>query len=411
MGNLGLPLALVFANQNFSVFGVDVDQNKIDSLKKGITPIEETGLQELLNKPVVKDNFIPTDNTHDAILNSIASFIVVNTPSNPDGSYSLKYLKSVAKAVGQALKDTDNFHVVVGVSTVSPGDYQNEIIPILEQESGKKCGTDFGFVHNPEFVALGSVIKDNLTPDFRVIGESDKRSGKIVEEIYSSVSNSPIVKMSIINAELTKIALNCYLTIKISFANTIGEMCNKIDGGNADLVLKALGLDKRISPKFFGAGLGYGGPCFPRDDVAMIAFGKKVDAQAFLSEASQNVNNRQVELAINRISKLENVKSILALGLTYKPDVPHIGDSQAFEIVQKLVESNKYEITVFDPQAMDNARKVLENRVQYAKSLQDGLSKNCDLILVLTPWKEFKNLDNNGKILNFWTAETTKLTL
>ena len=408
MGNLGLPLALVFASENFSVYGVDIDQDRVNNLKNGVLPIKETGLEELLNKPEVKKNFNATDNTQEAILNSVASFIVVNTPSNPDGSYSLKYLKSVSTTVGQALRITNNFHVVVGVSTVSPGDYQNEIIPILEEESGKKCGKDFGFVHNPEFVALGSVIKDNLTPDFRVLGESDEKSGKIIEEIYTSFSKSPIVKMSIINAELTKIALNCYLTIKISFANTIGEMCQSIKGGNADLVLKALGLDKRISPKFLGAGLGYGGPCFPRDDVALMSFGKKVGAQAYLSEASQKVNDRQVEIALNRINKIEDVKSILALGLSYKPDVPYIKESQAFEIVEKLVESNKYDITVYDPQAMDYAKNVLESRVQYANSLQDGLSKNCDLILILTPWKEFKNLEHNSKLLNFWKSETTK---
>ena len=405
MGNLGLPLALVFADQNFSVYGVDIDQNKIESLKNGISPIEETGLQELLEK--TKANFSATDNTQEAISNSIASFIVVNTPSNPDGSYSLKYLISVAKNIGQALKSTNHYHVVVGVSTVSPGDYQNEIIPILEKESGKKCGVDFGFVHNPEFVALGSVIKDNLTPDFRVLGESDEKSGKIIEEIYSSFSNSPIVKMSIINAELTKIALNCYLTIKISFANTIGEMCQNIKGGNADLVLKALGLDKRVAPKFLGAGLGYGGPCFPRDDLAMISFGKKVGAQAYLSEASQKVNSQQVAIAIKRINKIENVKSILALGLAYKPDVPYIVDSQAFDIVKELVDSEKYDITVYDPQAMDQAKSVLESKVTYAKSIEDSLSKKYDLVLILTPWKEFKNLEYDGRIINFWKAETT----
>jgi UDPglucose 6-dehydrogenase len=403
LGNLGLPLAVTFAKSDFDVIAMDVDDNKIKKLEGHISPFEETGLQDALLEPKVKTNLHPTTNLEAAILETKASFIVVNTPSRPDGSFSLKYLRMAAENIGKILKKADFFHVVVVVSTVSPKDCEDHILPILESQSGKKCGIDFGFVHNPEFIALGSVIKDMLHPDYRVIGESDPKSGRIIEEIYKQVSDDPIVRMSIANAELTKIALNCYMTLKISFVNTLSEICQNMDGGNVDLVTKTLGLDSRISPKFLKAGLGFGGPCFPRDNQAFMAIAKKFDAQAFLSEATVKVNDRQISLILERIKKAPNVKHITILGVSYKPDVPYIIESQAFEVAKLLAEDPEYQVTLYDPQAMENSRKILGNKVNYATSVDDALNSQSDLYVILTPWKEFDNLNFEGKrVINFW---------
>lgn len=404
LGNLGLPLAITFAKAKIQIFAMDIDNSKIEALNAGSSPIEETGLQEAIDNLEINKYLFPTMSLQKAILESLASFIVVNTPSREDGSYNISDILKVAENIGKILSETDSFHVVVLVSTVSPQDSNKYIIPTLEQFSGKKCGIDFGFVYNPEFVALGSVIENNLHPDFRVIGESDMKSGKIVENIYKQVSQDPIVRMNIVNAELTKIALNSFLTIKISFANTIAEICNKLEGGNVDLVTKALGFDQRISSKFLKAGLGYGGPCFPRDDKAIIALANRLNTQAYLAEASNKVNNKQVPLALNLIKNKLASGHIAILGLSYKPDVPYIDKSQAFEIAKILAQDSNYKITVYDPQALHYAKEILAETVSYAKSAQEAIYQNkVDLILILTPWKDFKNLDFAEKpVINFW---------
>jgi len=406
LGHLGLPLAITFALSDFNVIAMDIDEGKIAKLKTRVSPLEETGLQEALLNSKVRKNLVPTSDIRKAILKAKASFILVNTPSRTDGSFSLEYLAKVANDVGKELRNVDFFHVVVVVSTVSPRDCENHIIPILEEKSGKKCGVDFGFVHNPEFVALGSVIHDMLHPDFRVIGEFDQKSGDILERIYKNVSNDTIIRMSIVNAELTKIALNCYLTLKISFANTLAEICQKLDGGNADLITKTLGYDNRISPKFLKAGLGFGGPCFPRDNQALMAVTKSLNSQSFIQEAVVKVNDRQISLVLEKIRQFPDVQRIVILGLSYKPNVPYITESQAFEIVRILVESGDYHITVYDPQAIKFAEVILGNKVEYASSANEAIEKQSDLFLILTPWKEFEDLDFQGqKVLNVWKAD------
>lgn len=405
LGHLGLPLAVTFALSDFNVVAMDINEEKIVKLKKNVSPLEETGLQEALLNPKVKNNLLPTSDIKEAVIGTKASFILVNTPSRGDGSFSLDYLVSVANSIGKELRNINYFHVVVVVSTISPKDCEDHIIPILENRSGKKCGVDFGFVHNPEFVALGSVINDMVNPDFRVIGEFDKKSGDIIEKIYRNVSNDPIVRMSVVDAELTKIALNCYLTLKISFANTLAEICQKLDKSNANLIAKTLGYDKRISPKFLKPGLGFGGPCFPRDNQAFMAIAKSLNSQSFIPEAVVKVNDRQISLALERIKKIPDVQNIVILGLSYKPNVPYITESQACEITKILAESGDYNVTIYDPQAMDYAKEILGNDVQYASSVEEAINKPSDLILVLTPWKEFNLSELKDKrIINFWNA-------
>ncbi|MHA1167756.1 MAG: nucleotide sugar dehydrogenase [Candidatus Hodarchaeales archaeon] len=403
LGHLGLPLAISFALSDFKVIAMDIDIEKVKAINNFQSPIKETGLNEVLLLSKVQKNLRATTNMEETILNSKASFIVVNTPSNDDGSYGLNYVKKAVVDIGNAIAQSSSWHVVVLVSTVSPKDCETHVIPALESSSGKMCGKDFGFVHNPEFIALGTVLDDMLHPDFRVIGEYDKQSGDVIEEIYKQVSDDPIVRMNISDAELVKIALNCFLTVKISFANTIAEISRKLGSDKPKLVLDTLGLDKRISSKFLSPGLGYGGPCFPRDDKALVAIANSIKGQAYLSEASSKVNKRQVSLVIERIKKIQGIKTITIFGLSYKPDVPYIEESQAFEITKMLADDPDYNLTIYDPQAMDNAREVLENRVKYASSAEEALNSESDLILVLTPWKEFSKLDfKERNVINLW---------
>lgn len=251
LGKLGAPMAACLAAKGFPVIGVDVDARKVDALNRAQAPVFEPGLPELLQ--VAKTRLKATQDIPTAVLNSEVTFVVVPTPSEPDGSFSLRYVLQACEGIADALRKKSLWHLVVITSTISPGSMDNSIRPLLEEHSGKRSGIDFGLCYNPEFIALGSVIRDFLNPDFVLIGESDERSGQVLEGIYRQVceNNPPVVRMNFINAELTKLAVNTFVTTKISFANMLARICEKLLGADVDVVTKALGLDSRIGTKLF----------------------------------------------------------------------------------------------------------------------------------------------------------------
>lgn len=285
-------------------------------------------------------------------------------------------------------------------STVMPGTVETVAKYILERVSGKICGKDFGVAYNPEFIALGSVVHDFLNPDFLLIGEISDKDGDMLEEIYGKTcENKPgFARMSLLNAEITKISLNCYITTKITFANSIAAICEKIRGADANVITAALGLDSRIGAKYIRPGLGFGGPCFPRDNVAFAAFARRLETKAKLAEMVDEVNRDQavriVERAHEALGKpaiAKNKIKIALLGLSYKPNTPIIEDSQALNIAQVLV-SEGYRVSVYDPQALENVRGVLGDTVRYAKNSDDCL-RDIDLAVIAVPWQEFKKID------------------
>lgn len=391
LGKLGLCLATCLAHKGYHVIGVDIDLQKIRLINKGVAPTYEPGLTGMLS--TCKDRLVATNDYDYAIKNSDITFIVVNTPSNPDGSYSSEQLTPASKEIGRAIKDKDDFHIVVLTSTVLPGTTEDVVKPILEENSGKKCETDFGLCYNPEFIALGSVLHDFLNPDFILIGESDPKSGELLSKIYRKIceNNPKIVRMDIVNAELTKIALNSYVTMKISFANTLAEICGCLPGGDVDVVTSALGLDRRIGSKYIKGGLGFGGPCFPRDNKAFSFFAKRLGCKARLAEASDLVNEDHVGRIVQLVERRfgDNGK-VAVLGLTYKPNTNIIEASQSVEIAKVMAERG-YSVTVYDPLGMENAKQFLGNKVKYANSTAECL-KNAQVCIIATPWKEFKRL-------------------
>jgi len=398
LGKLGLCIAACFADKGFKVTGVDIDIDKIAQINKGISPIEETDLAQLVKK--ARRNLKATGDCEEAVLNSDISFVVVATPSLADGSFSNEYLEKTLHKIGDALKKKKGYHVVVVTSTVMPQTVEKVAKFILEKNSGKKCGQDFGLAYNPEFIALGSVIHDFLNPDFILIGELNKKDGDILEEVYKKTcENKPrFARMSALNAEIAKITLNCYITTKITFANSLASICENVQGADAFTITQALGMDSRIGSKYLKPGLGYGGPCFPRDNVAFAAFARRLEMPAKLAEMVDEVNRDQVLRVVNRIKEILNSLSkdkknahIGVLGLSYKPNTPIVEDSQALSIVQVLA-SEGYKVSVFDPQAMENARGVLGNSVRYAKDKEDCLSK-ADLGMICVPWEEFRKID------------------
>ncbi|MGH9961145.1 MAG: nucleotide sugar dehydrogenase, partial [Pyrinomonadaceae bacterium] len=239
LGKLGATMAACLASRGFNVIGVDVSQKAVDALNAGRAPAQETGLAELIGKN--QERIRATLSHEDAILNSDLGFIVVPTPSDKRGAFSLQYAAYAFEAIGKALAKRDSYYTVVLTSTVLPGSTRHGLLPILGKFSAKECGKDFGLCYSPEFVALGTVIRDYLSPDFYLVGEFDERSGAALESVNCRVAlNDALSKrMSIENAELAKLALNSYVTLKISYANMLADLCEHIPGGDVDVVSDA----------------------------------------------------------------------------------------------------------------------------------------------------------------------------
>src|SRR6476660_512578 len=290
LGKLGASMLASMASRGFNVIGVDIAERTVQAVNEGHAPVQETGLEEMISANHAKVR--ATTSHGDAVLSSDVSFVIVPTPSDRRGVFELQYAKYAFEQLGKALAKKDSYHVIVLTSTVLPGASRHGLLPVLEATSGKKCGKDFGLCYSPEFIALGSVIRDFLNPDFYLVGEFDERSGAVLEEVNRRICmKEPVVRrMSIENAEIAKIALNSYVTMKISFANTLEDLCERIPGGDVDVVTDAIGSDARIGRKYLTGGLGFAGPCFPRDNVALGFLCEHVGANAGLIVANHGYN-------------------------------------------------------------------------------------------------------------------------
>ncbi|MFC2010268.1 UDP-glucose dehydrogenase family protein [Chloroflexota bacterium] len=393
IGKLGFPMVACFDSKGYRVIGYDVDEKVVKSVNERKPLIYEPGLIELLQKA---GDLSATNDYKYALGNSEMTFIIVPTPSQADGSFSTRYVESAAEQIATVLKDKSDFHIVVLTSTVLPGDSEDKIISLLERVSGKRCGSDFGFCYSPEFIALGSVIRNFFNPDVVLIGESDSKSGDVLSEFYQSIcdNNPPVVRTSIRSAELAKIALNSFVTMKMSFANTLAELCERIPGGDSEAVSQLLGFDSRIGRKYLTGALAYGGPCFPRDNKAFTFFANNVGCDARLAKATHAENEHQNERIVAFIrEKIGEVKgkNIAILGLTYKPGTDVIEESAAVTISNTLLAQGVV-LSVFDPAGMNSARIILgDNSIRYAGSIKECLQE-ADFCILTTPWDEFKNL-------------------
>lgn len=392
LGKLGSPLAATIAARGHTVVGVDVDPNSVALINQGLPPVSEPGLEDQLIQ--ARDRLSATIDLADAVSKTDMTLIIVPTPSGPDGAFSMEYVEQVIEAIGKALRSKSEFHLVVVTSTVMPGSTSEVVVPLLERASGKRVGVDIGLCYNPEFIALGSVVKDLLNPDFILIGQSDDRSGDLLESFYLEFClNSPrAARMGFTNAELTKLAVNTFVTTKISYANMLTQICEQIDGANVDVVTSALGLDTRIGSKYLKGGLGYGGPCFPRDNIALATFAKSVGADATLAEATDAVNRLQVP----RVAELalryhESGGRVGILGLAYKPDSEVLEEAQGLQIAQ-AISNLGIAVTVHDPMALQGARDRLNGDILFASSISECI-ENSQVILITTPWQEYKAID------------------
>lgn len=395
-GYVGLCTAVGFTSKGYKVLASNHDPKKAASVNKGIPPFYEPGLEVLL-RTVVRNCYLRCVTDHEeVILNTDITFIAVGTPSKPDGSIDLRYIKGSAREIGEALKKKEAYHLVVVKSTVTPGATENIVKPTIERSSNKRCGVDFGLCMNPEFLREGSALHDTLHPDRIIIGEHDKKSGDVLEALYRDFYGEempPLIRTNLPTAELIKYANNAFLATKISFINTIANICEKIPGADITTVAKAIGLDHRISPLFLNAGLGYGGSCLPKDVKALIAYSKQLNYKPALLETTQEVNEKQakqaVEKAKSQLGELRG-KNVAILGLAFKPNTDDMREARSIPIIKQLLKEGA-SVTAYDPAAIPNTKSIFRNKIKYAPSAIECL-KNADCCILITEWEEFKNL-------------------
>jgi UDPglucose 6-dehydrogenase len=391
LGKLGAPMAACMAARGFNVVGVDLNSRKVSDINSGVAPVHEPGLEELIKE--AGGRLRATENIPEAVQNSDVTFVVVATPSEATGGFSLQYVLPTCEAVGRAIATKKSFHLVVLTSTVMPGSTGGSVLAALERASHKRCGTDFGLCYNPEFIALGTVIRDFYNPDFLLIGESDARSGQVLAEMYKTVcKNSPaIARMNLINAEITKLAVNTYITTKISYANMLARLCEKLPEADVNVVTDALGLDTRIGAKYLKGAVSYGGPCFPRDNRALAALAARVGASSGLAEATDIFNRAQIKLLAETVKSYHTAGDAIGiLGLTYKPDTDVVEESFGLLLAQELSSAN-LDVIVFDPSA--GVGRGLSNfkKVKIAASAQACVAES-GVVVLATPWREFREI-------------------
>lgn len=392
LGKLGSPIAACLAAAGYTVIGVDTDPAKVEAVNAGRAPVNETDLEEMIRRS--EERLTATTEIDHAVERADATLIMVPTPSDPDGRFSLKFVLAAIRAAGRSLRIGQSYHLVSVCSTVMPGATGGDIREALELASGRRVGETLGLCYSPEFIALGSVIRDYLNPDMVLIGESDSRAGEALERIYRAVCrNEPSVqRMSFVNAELTKIAVNSYITTKITFANMIAGICQNLPGADVDVVTGALGCDTRIGRKYLKGAVGYGGPCFPRDNVALARAADLAAAGADLARTVDQTNRGEARRLADlvRTHLTDSQHTVGVLGLSYKPHTEVIEQSQGLLLTQ-LLAGEGVPVIAHDPAAIESGRAALGDSVRFAQSLESCLEA-ADVLVITTPWPQYAEI-------------------
>jgi len=390
LGKLGLGLSLCMADSGIETLGVDVNSSVVDAINRLESPIQEPGYDELIKK--LGSSFSATTNHAEAIEKTDITFILVATPSIGDGRFSNRYVKSALRSLAEAFGEGKKaHHLFVISSTVVPGSTEKTFIPLIEQYSGRTYLKDFDVCFDPDFVALGTVIRDFQNPDLVIIGESSAEAGDRVAAIHERMcqNDPPIHRMSLISGEVAKVSLNAYVTMKISFANTVANLCERIPDANVDDITGAIGADKRISPHYLRGGLAFGGTCFPRDTKAFMTISRQLGVDPVLISAVEEVNNAQNRHLADLVkANLTDEKSVSILGLAFKDKTPVVEASPSMQLVQDLVVDDVY-VTVFDPLAMDGVRTIFDDEISYAESIEECLDSSPVCVVALMS-KEYK---------------------
>ena len=400
-GFIGLCSAACFAQKDIKVLASTHNQKKASIINEFKTPFYEEGLAEILtevrnNKPELLKCLT---NPVQAVLETEISMITQGTPMREDNSINLGYIESTAREIGEALKKSDKYHLIVVRSTVVPGTTRNLVGKTITDVSGKEPGKDFGLCMQPEFLAEGRSIEDTLRPDRIIIGEVDERSGAMLQELYEyfygdHLKNCPIKRMNLESAELVKYGNNCLLATKISYANEFANLAELVPNVDVVQVMEGVGLDYRINHRFLGAGVGFGGACFHKDVNAITKWSRSRGYTSKILEAVLERNDlraiRIVDIAEGLIGKLEG-KKITLLGLSFKPGTDDMREAPSIRIINELLRRNVTNIVGYDPKAKESAEEAIGDDIEYAESIDEAL-KDSECALLVTEWDEFKRL-------------------
>lgn len=389
-GYVGLVSGTCFAETGVNVVCVDVDKKKIEKLNNGIIPIYEPGLEDLYKRNVDKGRLSFTTKLKDSLQDSDAVFIAVGTPPDEDGSADLKYVLGVASEIGKFM---DHYMVVVTKSTVPVGTSIKVKSAILKELEARGEKIPFDVASNPEFLKEGSAVDDFLKPDRIVVGIESPKAEKVMRKLYKPflLNGHPILFMNILSSEMTKYAANSMLATKISFINDIANLC-EIVGADVDMVRKGIGSDNRIGPKFIYPGTGYGGSCFPKDVQALIRTADEHGHSLEILKAVESVNYRQKSILFNKINKHFSGKlkgkRFAMWGLAFKPKTDDMREAPSLVIIDLLLKAGA-EIIAYDPVAMEEGKRILGNKVAFAKDEYDACI-DVDALILVTEWAEFR---------------------
>jgi UDPglucose 6-dehydrogenase len=384
-GYVGLVSGTCFAETGNDVICVDINEEKVKSMQNGNIPIYEPGLETLFHRNIEKNRLLFTTNLKEAVDKSDIIFLALPTPPGEDGSADLSYIIGVAEQLGKIMT---SYKVIVDKSTVPVGTADKVKDAIL-----KNSTCEFDVVSNPEFLREGVAVEDFLKPDRVVIGSSSDRAKQMMNQLYEPFvrQGNPIIHMDLKSAEMTKYAANAFLATKISFMNEIANLC-ELTGADADMVRKGIGTDNRIGNRFLFPGVGYGGSCFPKDVHALARTSKENEYDFKILEAVMSVNDRQREMFFNKIkNRITNLKekNIALWGLAFKPNTDDIREAPALYIIDQLL-LHGANITAYDPEAMNNVKKIYGDKIKFADTEYDAL-KGADFLVIVTEWSEFRN--------------------
>ncbi|MBP7792034.1 MAG: UDP-glucose/GDP-mannose dehydrogenase family protein [Candidatus Goldbacteria bacterium] len=383
IGYVGLVTGACLSDLGNSVICVDIDKTKIDNLKKGILPIYEPGLSELVKRNKSRLKF--TTNVKEGVQKSDVIFIAVGTPPKENGEADLTYVKEVAKSTGKFI---NGYKIIVDKSTVPVG--MGDLVESIISDAGKD-NKKFDVVSCPEFLREGNAIHDFMNPDRLIIGAKNKTAANKVAEIFQPL-NTKIMITDLRSAEMIKYASNSFLATKISFINEIANICEKV-GADVETVATGMGLDKRIGRSFLNAGAGFGGSCFPKDVSALINIARSEDYEPIILKAVMEVNRLQRKSILTKIKKILGTiegRTIGILGISFKPETDDIRDAVSIEVMTMLLEKG-CRIKAYDPAAIENSKKVVKG-VKYVRNAYD-VAENSECLVILTEWNEFKELD------------------
>jgi len=394
-GYVGLVTGTCFADVGINVTCVDIDKEKIENLKKGISPIYEPGLDEMIEKNVKKGRLHFSTNLSETLNDAEAVFIAVGTPPDEDGSADLKYVLSVASEVG---KHMNKYMLVITKSTVPVGTARKVHNAVQTELDKRNSKLEFDVASNPEFLKEGAAIDDFMRPDRIVVGIESAKAEEVMTHLYKPfvMNGHPVIFMDIPSAEMTKYAANSMLATKISFMNDIANLC-EIMGADVNMVRKGIGSDTRIGTKFIYPGIGYGGSCFPKDVKALIKTADENGYSMRVLKAVEEVNDDQKNVLFNKMKKYFKGelkgKQIALWGLSFKPQTDDMREAPSLVLIKSMLDAG-CKVKAYDPVAMPESKRRIGNSIEYANDQYDAL-KNADCLLIATEWTDFRLPDTN----------------